>query len=339
MELAKPTELGNLKLSESSSINIGGLKKITIRKEDGKPLVIATGKCFFFGVKKDTKYMSGLTSLDLNDVTVRTFETILAQCEKHLGKPLSKLLYRRDDGTVTIYSKLKVAKGEILSKFYKDREEIDPMTYEGKHCEVKAALAISVSDIRYQYYSINPCIINWICDFLMDRQQRVKIENDIYSEWKDVVAGVPQGTKLGPWLFLVMINDLEISSANGNVIFVDDTYSFEIVEKDKSSLMQSMANEASLWSNDNMFQIQPKKCKELRISLKKIPGIYGNITINGNTIDVVRSVKILGVTLQSNLKWDEYIHNFVKKASKRLYFLSQLKRAKVSSVFLPSFPL
>ena len=142
MELAKPTELGNLKLSEPSSINIGGLKKITIRKEDGKPLVIATGKCFFFGVKKDTKYKSVSMSLALDHVTVRTFETILAQCEKHLGKPLSKLLYRRDDGTVTIYAKLKMAKGEILSKFDKVREEIDLMTYEGKHCEVKAALAI-----------------------------------------------------------------------------------------------------------------------------------------------------------------------------------------------------
>ena len=93
-----------------------------------------------------------------------------------------------------------------------------------------------------------------------------------------------------------MINDLEISSADGNVTFVDDTTSFEIVEKDKSSLMQSMADEASLWSNDNTFQIQPKKCKKLRISFKKIPEIYENITINGNTIDVVRSVKILGVS-------------------------------------------
>ena len=50
---------------------------------------------------------------------------------------------------------------------------------------------------------INPCIINCICDFVMDRQQRVKMTNDIYSEWKDVMAGVPQGTKLAPWLFLV----------------------------------------------------------------------------------------------------------------------------------------
>ena len=39
-------------------------------------------------------------------------------------------------------------------------------------------------------YGINHCIINWICDFLMDRQQRVKMENDIYSEWKDVVKKV-----------------------------------------------------------------------------------------------------------------------------------------------------
>ena len=141
MELAKPLELGNLKFSEPSSINIGGLKKITIRK-DGKPLVIPTGKCFSYGVKKDTKYKSKSMSLVLDDVTVRAFEEICSQCEKHLGKPLSKTSYRRDDGTVMVYAKLKMAKGEIVSKFYKDKGEIDPMTCDGKHCEVKAALAI-----------------------------------------------------------------------------------------------------------------------------------------------------------------------------------------------------
>ena len=142
MELAKPTELGNLKFSEPASINIGGLKKVTIRKEEGKPLVVPTGKCFSYGVKKDAKYKTTSMSLVLDDVTVRAFEEICSQCGKHLGSPLSKLLYRRDDGTVTVYAELKMAKGEIFSKFYKDKDEIDHMAYEGKHCEVKAALAI-----------------------------------------------------------------------------------------------------------------------------------------------------------------------------------------------------
>ena len=79
-----------------------------------------------------------------------------------------------------------------------------------------------------------------------NRPLRVKLSCDLYSEWKDVVAGGRQGTQLGPLLFLVMINDLEIASADGNVIFVDDTITFEIVEKDKSNLAQTIADEVSL---------------------------------------------------------------------------------------------
>jgi hypothetical protein len=79
---------------------------------------------------------------------------------------------------------------------------------------------------------IHPVLLNWIANFLTDRQQRTRV-GQFFSEWKFLNAGVPQGTKLGPLLFLIMINDLAV--ADETVEFVDDTSLWEIIQNNSPS--------------------------------------------------------------------------------------------------------
>ena len=135
------------RFSEPTGTNIDGLTMINIR-QGGKKLIIPTGKCFSFGMRKDVKFGTMSMNIVLDETTVKAIEKVISKDEQHLGKPLSKVLYRMEDGTTTIYAKLEKSKGEILTKFYRGKEEIGPMTYEGKHCEVKAALLIGGISVR-----------------------------------------------------------------------------------------------------------------------------------------------------------------------------------------------
>ena len=144
-----------------------------------------------------------------------------------------------------------------------------------------------------------------------------------------------QGTKLGPWLFIIMRNDLEVTSSNGVFKYVDDTTTHEVVKKREDSQTQTLLDEINDWSIANKFH--PQKCKELRISFTRDDLSHEDVLIDQSTLNIVESVKILGVTIQNNLKWNLHIKDTIKKASKRLYFLKQLKRAKLSTEELVKF--
>ena len=101
-------------------------------------------------------------------------------------------------------------------------------------------------------------ITNWIIDFLSDRSQRIKLSQGCYSEWGGVPSGVPQGTKLGPWLFLVLRNDLEINNVGNIWKYVDDTTTSEIVAKGAGSNSQIIANTVAhaQWSSENRVKLR-----------------------------------------------------------------------------------
>ena len=125
-----------------------------------------------------------------------------------------------------------------------------------------------------------------------------------------------------------MINDLDIKSPLF-WIFVDDTTSSEVIQKGNASNAQGITDELIEWSRKNRVVLNPDKCKELRISFARNPEAFDPVSIDGNEIEVVSSAKLLGITISDNLTWNAHVNEVVKKASKKLYFLVQLKRARL----------
>ena len=169
-------------------------------------------------------------------------------------------------------------------------------------------------------------IINWIIDFLSDRVQRIKFASECFSQWGPVPAGEPQGTKLGPRSF-VLINDLDTNAQQWK--YVDDATVSELVVKGGESHVQAIANRVIEWSHANRVQLNAYKCKELRNSFAKEQRVFDPIIIEGKEVELVTSTKLLGLTIANDLTWNDHVTEITKKASKRLYFLTQLKRAGV----------
>ena len=166
----------------------------------------------------------------------------------------------------------------------------------------------------------------WILDFLTNRRQRVKLSCDCVSEWGAVPAGVPQVTKLGPWLFLIMINDLSV--ANTNIWkYVDDTTFAERVEKNGTSSMQSRVDEFVTKSRADGFQLNESKCKELRISFTKSESILEPITPSVELIE--------GLLYFSNRRNTEYKRS--KKLNQLLETIIAENSLKISSLNVMDF--
>ena len=177
---------------------------------------------------------------------------------------------------------------------------------------------------------VEPAIIRWIKAFLSNREQCVRVENSS-SSWKKTNGGLPQGTKLGPLLFAVLINSL-LKDWPGRIKFVDDTSALEIVPRYSPSLMPLVVNDISAFASQRGMKLNHKKCKQMLINFLQYKAFDEiQIFVDGNPVETVSSFKLLGVWISKDLSWNTHVDMILKKANSRLYALRLLKKAGLQS--------
>ena len=182
---------------------------------------------------------------------------------------------------------------------------------------------------KLQRYGIRGTSLSWIRDYLSNRKQYVVYQCS-ESPTSNITCGVPQGSILGPLLFLIYINDIVRSSPLLSfTLFADDTNIF-YSHKNFDTLVSTLNSEiskVSQWFSCNKLSLNITKTNFIRFkphSTQVIDPNY-NIRINGLPLTELKSTKFLGITIDSCLSWNDHIHNVHTAVSKGIGILYRLK--------------
>ena len=166
-------------------------------------------------------------------------------------------------------------------------------------------------------------------NYLSGRLQRV-ILNGQTSSWRPILAGVPQGSILGPLLFLIYINDLPNKLKSNAKLFADDTSLFTIV-KDENKSANVLNNDLSLISEwafnwKMLFNPDPTKpAQEVLFSRKKKTLYHPTLSLNNIQVERASSQKHLGLILDEKLNFKQHIESAIVKINKGVAVIKKLR--------------
>ena len=177
---------------------------------------------------------------------------------------------------------------------------------------------------KLQYYGIQGKAFDWFTSYLSNRQQYVHINETTQSSLMNITGyGIPQGSVLGPLLFIIYVNDIHKALGNNNLIqFADDTtvyFTDSNIHKLCERANQGLT-ELTDWFRANKLAVNPKKTKYLLIPL----GITTNlrlthIKIGSEKIECSFNANFLGIHIDAKLGWEEHIKHCKNKISGGIY--------------------
>ena len=173
---------------------------------------------------------------------------------------------------------------------------------------------------KLKRYGINNKTHTWISNFLRHRVQRVVVGGE-HSTWAEVDSGVPQGTVLGPLLFLTYINDLPNNINSSVRLFADDCVLYREIQNEFDHIsLQDDLNTLVNWQNKWQMSFNVKKCFSMRLTHAKNPKLF-NYKLGETILQDTKSHSYLGVTLTSNLTWNDHINQITSTANRTLAFV------------------
>ena len=185
---------------------------------------------------------------------------------------------------------------------------------------------------KLKYYNFNNSAIEWISSYLSNRHQSVHIGN-ARSSRRTITCGVPQGSVLGPLLFLIYINDLPLHVQHSKLsLFADDA----TLHKSATSMesinlhISSDVDNVNSWCRENAMIINEAKSKCMMIGtsqrLSKLQSRTLNVNVNDQTLDNVDNEKLLGVHLDSHLQFNKHVDVVCRSITSKIALLKRIKR-------------